>query len=120
MQHHDEGRNGYLSWNLVGIISSIETRLGGLQTGQDLTIEQLRFGFDRVHQRIDNLHLHGNKELDKLHHRVTKIEMRSPPATGLMGFLGLSAKELVWWLTLIAMSTTGTLTSDTWLAWLQR
>lgn len=116
MQHHDEGRNGYPSWNLVGIISSIETRLGGLQKGQDLTIEQVRLGFDRVHQRIDSLHLHGNKELDKLHHRVTKIEMRGPQ--GVAGFMGMSAKELIGWGIIIVMSMSGTLTSDILVAWL--
>lgn len=118
MMEHDGGRNGYPSWDrLIEKFGAIERCLGGLQTGQQLTIEQVRLGFDRVHQRIDNLHLHGSRELDRLRDRVTTIEAGQQSSTWRDRF-GISAKELVGLIVVVAMSVTGTLSSDIVVAWL--
>jgi len=119
MRQHESGPNGFPSWaHLMDIVSQIKIQLGGLQTGQDLTIEHVSRGFDRVHARIDNLHLHGNREIRELRDRVSTLEAAPKPGRKTwLERLGISLKELISLLILIAMSLTGTLSSDIIVAW---
>lgn len=126
MQQHDGPTNGFPSWpQLVGMFASIENRLGGVQMGQHLSIEQSRKmdqrlaeGLTRVHERIDELKLHGSQEITDLQGRVTTLEA-TKGVRRQRDWLGLSTRELLSLIALIVMSITGTLSSDVIAAWLR-
>jgi len=128
MQQRDSGpMNGHPSWaQLVGMFASIENRLGGLQVGQNLSIDQhrktdqrLAEGLSRVHERIDALQASGRRELTDIQGRVTTLESRAPSKPQLLAWLGLSTREILSLIAIIAMSITGTLSSDMVVAWLR-
>ena len=114
----DHHLNGFPSWpQLFEIVTNIQTtmggvhsRLGGLERGQDLAIEQARRGFDRMHNRVDNLR-----------DRVRTLEEEAPKPTRkpLRDILGLSMKELIGLLILAAMGLAGTMEPGLLAAWLR-
>jgi hypothetical protein len=122
MTQHESGElNGHhISWpQMFGIMSDILHKVGGLQTGQEMTREEVRSGLIRVHERIDNLHLHGHQQIHHLHGRVTVLEAApKPERRGWIQSTGLSPRELISLVILVIMSLTGTLTSDVMVAWL--
>ena len=90
-------------------IGGLDSRIGGLQTGQKLTLDQVQTGFDRVHHRIDNLHTTGQAHLDRLQDRIARLEAMpatspAPPKAGLLSRLAAwmrlvtSMREWALWL----------------------
>lgn len=113
----DHHLNGFPSWpQLFEIVTNIQTtmggvhsRLGGLEKGQDLAIEQARLGFGRMHKRVDNLR-----------DRVRTLEAAPKPTRRpLREVLGLTIKELIGLAFLAAMGLAGTLESNLIAAWLR-
>lgn len=121
MQQRDDGHmNGHPSWpQLFEIMSDTHHKVGGLEKSLGLVVDHVSRGFDRVHQRIDHLHIHGNSEIDNLRDRVTTLEAApKPERRGWISSTGLSPKELIGLVIIVITSLTGTLSSDVIVAWL--
>lgn len=66
-------------------MSEINTRLGAVQAEGRITREHVHIGFNRVHERIDNLPHQFQKHIDGLQDRMARVETRmetpNPPET---------------------------------------
>lgn len=96
--HVPEGphKNGWPSWpelfnTLFNNVAEIKADVGGVKTGQKLTLDQMQSGFDRVHYRIDQLHKHGQAHIDRLQDRVTRLEARRGGGEPLSGLARLTS-----------------------------
>lgn len=77
-----EHQNGRASWGMPSpgeILLRIEGRLGGLERGQELTLDAVREGF----RKID----HAHARVTRLDQRVVTLEQSGPPPTGSAGLL---------------------------------
>lgn len=73
--------NGHQSWpppSTLDILLRIESRLGGLETGQDMTLQAVEASFRKVD--------HAHARITALDGRLARIE-QGPPMARLTGFL---------------------------------
>jgi len=109
MRYDEQPRNGHHDpdWSLFGILLDIKGKMSSVETGLELTREQLTTGLDRVHERIDVVH----ERMD------THLATPKPEKHGWMSSTGLEPKELVS-LILMALVGLGMLSPDILRAWL--
>lgn len=75
-------QNGRPSWGMPSpgeILLRIEGRLGGLETGQAMTLDAVREGF----RKID----HAHARVTRLDQRILALEQSGPPPTATAGLL---------------------------------
>lgn len=88
---YDPSRNGHQSWGMPSpgeILLRIESRLGGLETGQDMTLDEMRSGFDRIERKADHAHARTTElkgRMDSLERFVSTTKQAGTGATPTQG-----------------------------------